>query len=135
VPFEQVDRLEKIPSQAIERTAQGMVLQYRGAVLPVSLLGATGIHELPDLGEETKRIPLIVYGKGSRQIGLVIEEIVDVVNVEFAEGRGQSVVDGRVTDIVDLDAIVRRAGLLPDAPEPNRGEAQWNVDNAIAPSM
>ncbi len=135
VPFEQVDRLEKIPSQAIERTAQGMVLQYRGAVLPVSLLGATGIHELPDLGEETKRIPLIVYGKGTRQIGLVIEEIVDVVNVEFAEGRGQSVVDGRVTDIVDLDAIVRRAGLLPDVPEPNLGEAQWNADNAIAPSM
>jgi two-component system chemotaxis sensor kinase CheA len=120
----QVARLEEFPADALEWAGSREVVQYRGGILPlVRLADAMGIaRHVPD----AETLEVVVHrAVDGREIGLVVSEILDIVEQELEldtdETRpgllGSALVQGRVTDVVDADDVI--ASLVPLAtPEP-----------------
>ncbi|MCG8491843.1 MAG: chemotaxis protein CheW, partial [Sneathiellales bacterium] len=104
VPLSLVARLEEVDVDTIEMTNGRMVVQYRGKIMP-----------LVTMNDEAKivesgRQPILVFSDNDRTMGLVVDEIVDIVddhlNVEMAsnmEGMiGSAVIREKATDIIDV---------------------------------
>jgi len=111
VPLSLVARLEEIDCAKIERTNGHPVVQYRGKLMPLATIdGAAPM-------KEEGQIPVLVFSDGPHSMGLVVEEIVDIVeeamNVELrgdAPGLlGSAIIDGRATDILDAGHYVGQA--------------------------
>jgi two-component system, chemotaxis family, sensor kinase CheA len=108
VPLSLVARLEEFRVEWIERAAGDLVVQYRGRILP--LLTLDGGWPVPDNG----RVQVVVFDDGERQTGLIVDRIVDIVEecvtVAKKSGRpgilGSAVVGQKVTDFLDLDAVL-----------------------------
>jgi two-component system chemotaxis sensor kinase CheA len=103
VPLELVARLEDIARERIE-TAGGLpVTQYRGRLMP--LLAMDGV----EVGVHATQ-PVLVFSDAGRTMGMMVDEIVDVVqdrlSVEIGCGRtgllGTAVIAGQATDVVDI---------------------------------
>ena len=115
IPLSMVARLEEVDPQKVERAAGRDVVQYRSAILPLIALGAQLLGE----GREKHGQPLqvIVYSEQGRSIGFVVEQILDiveeVVTVRSQAARdgvlGSAVVQGRVTDLLDVHGVIRRS--------------------------
>ena len=113
VPLSTVARLEEIPACKIERAGGGLVVQYRGDVLPLVPLAA-------QLGEAfTQEISdpamVVVFEQGKHRIGLLIEQLIDIMEESVAAPRpaghpgllGSAIIGGKVTDLLDLHTIIR----------------------------
>ncbi len=104
VPLSLVTRLEEIDLTRVEWVGGRALLQYRGKLMP--LVPAMGIDDVPREGTR----PVVVFTEGSRAIGLIVDEIVDIVEdrlaIELANDRpdivGSAVVRGRATEIIDV---------------------------------
>jgi two-component system chemotaxis sensor kinase CheA len=104
IPLSAVARLEEFPAAAIEQAEGGRVARYRGGLLPL-----TPFH--PAIKFSTKgRLPVLVLGEGAARIGLVVEEIMDIVEApldivprpeSFPGLLGSAVVRGEVMEIAD----------------------------------
>ena len=103
VPLSLVARLEEIDLGKVERSNNQHLIQYRGQLMPLVL--AEGAAEL---GEDGRR-PVIVFADAGRSMGLVVDEIVDIVEehmkMELSSDRsgylGSAIVAGQATDIID----------------------------------
>jgi two-component system chemotaxis sensor kinase CheA len=112
VPLGLVARLEETPVEAIERANGALVMQYRGRLMP--LVPIDGGHEV-DRGRA--RQPVLVFNDGERNMGLMVDEILDVVEdrlrVELGTDRpgflGTATVAGRATEVLDTAHWLRRA--------------------------
>jgi len=111
VPLALVARLEEIDRASIEHSYGKPVVQYRGQLMPL-----IAIHE----GYETEpsgRQPVLVFSDRDRSMGLMVDEIVDIVEdvlkVELrtqAEGLiGTAVIGGKATDVIDTGFYLTRA--------------------------
>ncbi|HYP90689.1 MAG TPA: chemotaxis protein CheA [Polyangiaceae bacterium] len=115
IPLSMVARLEEVDPKKVERAAGRDVVQYRSAILPLIALGA----ELHGESRQARGEPLqvIVYSEQGRSIGFVVEQILDiveeVVTVRSQASRegvlGSAVVQGRVTDLLDVHGVIRRS--------------------------
>jgi two-component system chemotaxis sensor kinase CheA len=102
VPLGLLARLEDIPREKIEISCGAPVTQYRGKLMPlVAFAGNT---------DTTKpRQPVLVFNDGDRSMGLMVDEIVDVVedrlDIELSGARpgllGSAVIGGTATDVID----------------------------------
>jgi len=107
VPLGLVARLEDIPRERIESSAGRVVTQYRGQLMPLVAFDGVG------LGRESQ--PTLVFTDGSHSMGLMVDEIVDVVEeplkIELGTAApgllGQAVIAGRATDVIDTDYWLR----------------------------
>ncbi|HKW54829.1 MAG TPA: chemotaxis protein CheW, partial [Stellaceae bacterium] len=98
-----IARLEEIDLTKIERSNDRPVVQYRGKLMPIVTLDPS--HELPKDG----RRPILVFAERDHVMGLVVDEIVDIVeealHVELTADRpglvGSALVAGKATDIID----------------------------------
>jgi two-component system chemotaxis sensor kinase CheA len=125
IPLSAVARLEDIPTNIIERAGRKDVVQYRGGIMP--LLYVSDVFQSPDGpdGAAAPRtsstpaaasLPVVVYAEPGRSFGLVVDRIVDIVDecisIQSAIHRscvlGSAVVQGKVTEIVDVPALVRQ---------------------------
>jgi two-component system chemotaxis sensor kinase CheA len=114
MPLSLVARLEEIAVERVERAAGRDVVQYRGAILPLLSFG----DERSVVARVAREQPLsvVVYSEHGKSIGLVVDEILDVVEeVLRVEHRtvgggllGCAVIQGRVTDVLDVRALIRR---------------------------
>jgi two-component system chemotaxis sensor kinase CheA len=103
VPLGLVARLENLDAARIERTGESLVVQYRGTLMPLIPLD----HGI--MPPETGAQPVLVFGDGARAMGLMVDEILDVVDVPLEMDNaglrpgflGSCVVDGKVTDLLD----------------------------------
>ncbi|MFO1041253.1 MAG: chemotaxis protein CheA [Planctomycetaceae bacterium] len=112
-----IARLEEFRIKDIERFDATDVIQYRGQIMPLMRL----VHASSTYGsdhedfEQAGQIPVIVYQCGELQVGVVVGEIVDIV--EHALDKSAScqnrldaqIICGRVTRVVDLGELVRVA--------------------------
>ncbi len=114
IPLSMVARLEEIALDKVERAAGRDVVQYRGAILPLISLSREILGE--KARESDAPLQVIVYSEQGRSIGFVVEQILDVVE-EVVSVRSQAsrdgllgsvVVQGRVTDLLDVHGIIRR---------------------------
>jgi two-component system, chemotaxis family, sensor kinase CheA len=102
VPLGLVARLEDIPRDKIELSCGAPVTQYRGKLMP--LIAIDG-----GIDQETPTQPMLVFAEGDRTMGLMVDEIIDVVedrlDIELAGARagllGSAVIGGQATDVLD----------------------------------
>ena len=116
IPLVLAARLEEFPLSRIERTGDAEVVQYRGQIMPLIRVGnyITG-GALADTSAET--LSVVVYSENGRSVGFVVSSINDIVEEAFtvqrhASGRGlagSTVVQGHVTDLLDVPALIRKA--------------------------
>jgi len=118
VPLSLVARLEEIVTAKIERAAGRSVLHYRGNILPLVCLSSVlePHRENESLSGDTAQV--IVFTDGARRAGVVVDQIVDIVNEAITVRRsspapgllGSAVIGGKITDLLDLHAVVDRCG-------------------------
>jgi two-component system, chemotaxis family, sensor kinase CheA len=102
VPLGLVARLEDIPREMIEMSCGQPVTQYRGKLMP--LIAIDG-----GIDQQKPTQPLLVFAEGDRILGLMVDEIIDVVedrlDIELAASRagllGSAVIGGLATDVLD----------------------------------
>jgi len=128
VPLALVARLEEIDAGKIERTRARHVVQYRNHLMP--LIPFDPNHQWKEAGRQ----PVLVFTDGDRSMGLVVDEIVDVVAdviaVELSADEpgliGSAIIGGKAMDIVDAGTYVTRAYANWFASEPVRETATKN---------
>ena len=124
-PLRQVARLEEFPVAQVERSGREWVTQYRGQILQLVRLSVVmeerraKLRALQDtaLDADAEPIQVLVLNHEGRSFGLVVEKILDIVEdraeVKSAATRQSvlySVVIGdRVTELLDIPSIVRKA--------------------------
>ncbi|AWB25402.1 hybrid sensor histidine kinase/response regulator [Methylobacterium currus] len=104
VPLSLVTRLEEIDAAKIEWVGGRPLIQYRGRLMP--LVPADPAQGMKREGAQA----LVVFSDGERSMGLVVDEIVDIVDevldVELVTERsdliGSAVVRNRATEIVNI---------------------------------
>lgn len=120
IPLSLVARLEEFPASAIELAGTQEVTQYRGQIMPlIHLSHAVEGTQDPETVAADARLQVVVYSEGGRSVGLVVDRIVDIVdeklivqNPSLRRGVvGSSVVQKRVTDLIDVPSVVR--GVIP----------------------
>lgn len=113
LPVDAVARLEEFHPDQVEITGSGPVVQYRGEIM--HLVDVARQIGVPSSRSEAAPFEVVVYSNGNRQIGIVVDEITDVVEeaiqIENANTTGSylgsAVIQGRVTDILDVEAVLR----------------------------
>ena len=104
VPLSLVTRLEEIDAAKVEWLGGRPLIQYRGRLMP--LVPADEAIAIRTEGTQA----LVVFSDGDRAMGLVVDEIVDIVeerlDIEIAAERsdliGSAVLRGRATDIINI---------------------------------
>ncbi|MFC7396327.1 chemotaxis protein CheW [Chelatococcus sp. GCM10030263] len=104
VPLSLVTRLEEIDIGRIEQSSGRLLLQYRGHLMPLVLA-----HETMSLQGEGRQA-MVVFSDGERWMGLLVDEILDIVEeplaIELAADHpeliGSAVVNGRATEILNV---------------------------------
>lgn len=117
LPLQSVSRLEEFPKEQVERAGRNEVVQYRDGILP--LVRLANVIGLPDTAGEQENVSVIVHEHEGNLVGIVIDRVLDVVDTaviksdvgERAGVLGSAVVQDKVTDLVDLDAIVALSGV------------------------
>ena len=113
LPIGQVTRLEKIATDTVERADNQEVVQYRGEILPLIRLSDTlGVESM---NQVSGLMDVVVYTEAGRSVGLVVDQIVDIVETELTNTRPahrtgliqSAVIQGHVTDLLDLPAVIR----------------------------
>ena len=116
VPLALVDRLEEFPHSQIEQSGGRRVTQYRNQILP--LIPLAELLSLGDSAAETQDpVQVVVFSEGTRRMGVVVDEIVDIVeetiSIRSRTSRqgilGSAVVSGNVTDFIDLHYLIEAA--------------------------
>jgi two-component system chemotaxis sensor kinase CheA len=144
VPLSAVNRLEEFPRNSIERSAGRLVVQYRNQILPLVpladyLSGGSSFSGV-GVGQESEQVQVIVFQHEGKRIGLLVEEILDIVEeqitVRSRVGRpgilGSAVVSNRVTDFVDLRYLIEATD--PEWFTSKKGETISGVRVMIAES-
>jgi two-component system chemotaxis sensor kinase CheA len=111
VPLSLIARLEEVEAATIERSDGRFVLQYRGQLMPLVPFHAGGQPRVEG------RQPILVFADGHRRMGLLVDEIVDIVDERLdvqlggeAPGTlGSAVIAGKATDVIDAGHFLRQA--------------------------
>ena len=112
VPLGLVARLEDIPVERIEMSGGTPVVQYCGQLMP--MVPIAGHWEAPASGRQA----VLVFTEGQRSMGLMVDEILDVVEepllIQPGSDRlgylGSAVIAERVTDVIDTVYWLSHAG-------------------------
>jgi two-component system, chemotaxis family, sensor kinase CheA len=111
VPLSLVTRLEEIDCRKIEISDGRHLVQYRNQLMPL-----LRIDTQSSLRQEGAQ-PILVFSDRGRSMGLIVDEIVDIVedrlNIEVASEQpgvlGYAVVKGNATEIVDVGHFLPQA--------------------------
>ncbi len=111
VPLSLVTRLEEIEVSSIERSNGRDLVQYRGKLMPL-------VYMDPDCkAKENGRQPILVFTDDDHAMGLVVDEIVDIVDerldVEVESTRpgmvGSAVIRDVATEVIDIGHYLPQA--------------------------
>ena len=120
IPLSMVARLEVIPRSSIEFSGTQEVVRYRGQILTLirvsKYVSAVSVSETSNDDKEPS-MQVVVYAEQGRSVGLVVDRIHDIVNETITVRRdacangifGSVVIQDRVTDLLDVQAIIRAA--------------------------
>lgn len=122
VPLTSVSRLEEFGSTQVEIDVNCEVVQYRGDILPLadmsSLCGLTRATESDNV------LQVVVVNSELGRIGMVVGEIVDIIDEPLSITRkpqldwlrGSALVSGKVTGIIDIEAVSCHLNEIESAP-------------------
>ncbi len=124
VPLGLVTRLEELPADKIEFSNGRYMVQYREQLMPlVAMEGVT----IAGQGAQ----PILVFADDGRSMGLVVDEIIDIVeerlNIEVGGSGsgilGSAVIKGQATEVIDVGHFLPMAF------------ADWFTRKEMRPSM
>ncbi|WFU41361.1 hybrid sensor histidine kinase/response regulator [Bradyrhizobium sp. CB82] len=124
VPLGLVTRLEELPADKIEFSNGRYMVQYREQLMPlVAMEGVT----IASQGAQ----PILVFADDGRSMGLVVDEIIDIVeerlNIEVGGSGagilGSAVIKGQATEVIDVGHFLPMAF------------ADWFTRKEMKPSM
>jgi two-component system chemotaxis sensor kinase CheA len=103
VPLGLVTRLEEIAAEKIELSNGRSMVQYREQLMPLVQMNGVNVRTS---GSQ----PILVFSDDGRSMGLVVDEIIDIVeerlNIEVtgsSEGiLGSAVIKGQATEVIDV---------------------------------
>ncbi len=115
VPLALVSRLEQFPRKSVELASGQPVLHYREQILPLLYLGELLDSSDKRCGAENETIQVIVFDEGTKRVGIVVDQIVDIIEeaVTFTQSSthvgllGSAVIGGIITDLIDLHMLLR----------------------------
>jgi two-component system chemotaxis sensor kinase CheA len=104
VPLSLVTRLEEFSVDKVEHSNGRDLVQYRGSLMPLVYF-----DEYAQRKSEGS-LPMLVFADAGRSMGLVVDEIIDIVDdrmeIEVGSERpgvlGSAVVKGKATEVVDI---------------------------------
>lgn len=110
VPLSLVTRLEEVEVSDIEFSDGQVLIQYRGVLMPLISVDNSAV-------KESGRQPILVFTDEHRSMGLVVDEIVDIVEdrlkIEISSENmgviGSAVIKGKATEIVDIGFYLSQA--------------------------
>ncbi len=103
VPLGLVTRLEEVAADKIELSNGRHMVQYREQLMPLVKMNGVNV-------QTSGTQPILVFADDGRSMGLVVDEIIDIVeerlNIEVAgsgEGiLGSAVIKGQATEVIDV---------------------------------
>lgn len=131
-PLGQVARIEELEAKSVEWVDGRSVVQYRGTLMPI-----LSADDRPVRFDSDARRPLLVFSRGEHSLGLLVDEIVDIVEGPLhpqldgtTDGAAASIiVAGRATELIDVDLYWRKAGVA----DTRAAEPRSNPSVASAP--
>ena len=127
IPLSAVDRLEEFPRSALEKVGWRYVVQYRDEILPLIRVSralrrpkpsrrrlARQTHDIRKAGGGDT-VQVVVHAQNGQRVGLIVDQILDIAE-ETLVSRSRSshpcvlftaVVQGRVTEFLDVEEIIR----------------------------
>jgi two-component system chemotaxis sensor kinase CheA len=124
VPLGLVTRLEELPADKIEFSNGRYMVQYREQLMPLVAMDGVSIASQ---GAQ----PILVFADDGRSMGLVVDEIIDIVeerlNIEVGGSAsgilGSAVIKGQATEVIDVGHFLPMAF------------ADWFTRKEMMPSM
>ena len=111
VPLSRVARLEEFPRAAVETVGTDVMVQYRGAILPL-------VHAAYAVDTSAEgSVQVLVFADGAERVGLVVERVIDIIE-DVVPMRSKAtrpgvlfnaVVHDRITEFLDVDALIGRS--------------------------
>ncbi|MEH2592957.1 hybrid sensor histidine kinase/response regulator [Bradyrhizobium sp. AZCC 1721] len=103
VPLGLVTRLEEIATDKIELSNGRYMVQYRDQLMPLVQMAGVTV-------QSTGSQPILVFADDGRSMGLVVDEIIDIVeerlHIEVAGQQdgilGSAVIKGQATEVIDV---------------------------------
>ncbi len=131
VPLSLVTRLEEFEIDKIEHSNGRDLVQYRGALMPLVDVD----HHMSRRTEGTQ--PMLVFSDSGRSMGLVVDEIVDIVEdrlqIEVESDTpgilGSAVIKGKATEVIDIGHYLPLA--FPDWFQRNEHKAMPVAQNLL----
>ena len=128
IPLARVERLEEFPRSVLEHAGSEQLMQYRGEIMSVLDLRTVLVERrspsrieraesiLPE--RKTDTISVVVCVRPEGNVGVIVDQIIDIVEEALGQPRppgragmvGSVVIQGRVTELLDVDAVLRCAG-------------------------
>ncbi len=111
VPLSLITRLEEIEVSSIEHSNNRDLVQYRGKLMPLIYIEDSLTHNEDGLQ------PILVFADESHSMGLVVDEIVDIVedklHVEISSDKpgivGSAIIRGKATEVIDVGYYLPKA--------------------------
>jgi two-component system chemotaxis sensor kinase CheA len=133
IPLSRVARLEELPCRHVERIGHELVVQYRGEIMPLldlaQLLGeGASTSRIGSAADPGALLQVVVFAHRGVHIGLIVGDIVDIVDDSLTQQRppgrpgvlGSAVIAGRVTELLDVEAVLQHAQPLTGWPDGSR---------------
>ena len=113
VPLSLVARLEEFPLESIELNGGRKVVQYRDNLLPLLSVEGAGYSG----GETIDPQPVVVFSENSRSMGLMVNEIKDIIDeqlvIRMQSDRpgilGTAIIGKNAIDVIDTQYYVMRS--------------------------
>jgi two-component system chemotaxis sensor kinase CheA len=108
-PLSLITRLEELDASKFEPTARGLVVQYRGKLMPLASAGGAI--------KRTGKQPVLVFSQGESVIGLAVDRILDIVedvlDIQIGDAApgvlGTAVLKSVSTEVIDLGWFLGQA--------------------------
>jgi two-component system chemotaxis sensor kinase CheA len=117
IPLSMVARLEEFAPSSVEHAGAQEVVRYRGQILPLIRV-AKHVPVVCDTAiEKQDMMQVVVYSEQGRSVGLIVGRINDIVDETITVKRhacgngifGSVVIQDKVTDLLDVQAVIRAA--------------------------
>lgn len=120
LPLCLVQRLEELPLVDVQQSGKQRIVKYRGSILPIVSLNEYFNLNLKSKGESASasandKTSVIVVSRNSRQFGIEVNEVVDILSVsrniedpvrETKGIWGSIIIENQVATVIDVYAIL-----------------------------
>ena len=98
-----IARLEEFANEQLELIDNRTVVQYRGQIMPI--IDVNGHFQQVEIDPNREAINVVVYNDGTRNIGVIVHDILDILDEprmteDDPQSVEQKVIGGRVTKVV-----------------------------------